>query len=111
MEYADDCTWRYTDRSTSAKITLAVKLGSQNLEDVYGLRNTYATFVPTTVRAHPAVTASETEVDICRLVVAIADDQLMSVVGQVSGRPPAGDPCAPSLRMAELILSNLPPLR
>jgi hypothetical protein len=109
--YSDSCGWRYADGSTAGGVILAVKPGSKNLGDVYLQRDLLARFEPMTIAGHPAARTDETDLDICVITVAIADDQVMQVEGRVSVPPETGRPCDPSIRMAELILANLPPLR
>ena len=80
------------------------------LDNLYIQRNTLAVFEPTEISGHPAVRGDDIVGPVCTLYTAIADYQGLSTDGNLGGRPLA-DPCGPSRRMAEMILSNLPPLR
>ena len=106
---ADSCAWHYADRSSVAFVTMTVEPGSMNLAGLYATRETFAVFEPTTVAGHPAVRADDTGAGVCTLYVAVSDDQLVSADGNPLGRLDLPDPCAPSRRIAEFVLSNLPP--
>lgn len=79
------------------------------LDGIYLVRDDYAVFEPTEVAGHPAVQADLTTESGCTLYIAIADHQGVATSGNLAGRS-VPDPCGLSRRMAELILSNLPPL-
>jgi hypothetical protein len=97
------------DDSNVAGVTLATDLSISGLEGLYLVRDTFDVFEPGEVGGHPSVRADRNANGRCSIYVAIADDQLLSTDGNLAGRP-LPDPCEPSRRMAELVLSNLPDL-
>lgn len=106
---ADACAWGYANESASAGLTMTAEPGSMNLSGLYATRDTFARFEPTTIAGHPAVRGDDTLGKVCTLYVAVSDEQLMTADGDISGRGDLPDPCAPSRRIAEFVLSNLPP--
>jgi len=106
----DNCSWKYTnDPGNVGGIQLSTRPTLPALDGIYLLRGTTATFTPLEVAGHPAVRADAGGA-FCSIYVGIADYQGVAVEADTAGRPRA-DACAPSRRMAEMILSNLPPLR
>lgn len=103
------CTWASTVMGDPAGLTVATDLTVGGLESLYRVRDTFDVFEPGEIGGHPSVRADGNRDGRCSLYVALADDQLMSADGNLSGRP-LPDPCARSRRMAELVLSNLPDL-
>lgn len=67
-------------------------------------------FMPIEIAGHPAVASARTSTAGCTVDVGIADDQVLSAGGNVRGRK-IPDPCGLSRRIAEAVLSNLPPMR
>lgn len=80
------------------------------LDNVYIVRDTLAVFEPTEVSGHPAVHAERTGMAGCVIYTAVSDYQAVATATNLAGRKLA-EPCAGARRMAEMILSNLPPLR
>jgi hypothetical protein len=105
---AGTCGWR-TDPGNPAGLQINTGTTIPALDGLYLGRDTYAVFEPMEIAGHPAVRADLTSGDVCTIYVAVADYQGLSTDGNLAGRP-LPDPCAPSRRMAELVLSNLPPL-
>jgi hypothetical protein len=106
---ADVCGWDSTDPGNPGGLQLSTHPESPVLDGIYLVRDTFAVFEPLEVAGHPAVHADLTPGSGCVLYVAIADYQGIAVGADTAGRP-SPDPCARSRRMAELILSNLPPM-
>lgn len=103
------CSWAYEGGKNSAGLQIATDRTIPGLDGIYMQRAGFALFEPTTVAGHPGFRADQAEGDGCTLYIAIADYQLLAAAGNGLGEP-LPDPCAPSRRMAEMILSNLPPL-
>lgn len=103
------CSWTYEGGRKSAALQIATERTIPGLDGIYVQRVGYARFEPVTVAGHPGFHADQAESDGCTLYIAIADYQMMTVVADLRAEP-LPDPCAPSRRMAEMILSNLPPL-
>ena len=79
----------------------------------YRIRDVYADFEPITVSGHPGFRYSRNPGSGCVHGIAIADHQYLDTDGS-SLNPPGEadpDPCSRTRRMAEMALSNLPPLR
>lgn len=103
------CSWAYKDGQNTAGLQIATERTIPGLDGIYIQRVGFALFEPVTVAGHPGFHADQVEGDGCTLYIAIADYQLLAVGANVRGET-MPDPCAPSRRMAEMILSNLPPL-
>lgn len=104
------CGWRSNDPGNPAGVQLNTALDIPVLDGLYLVRDTFAVYEPIEIGGHPAVHADRNAGPVCTVYTAISDYQGVATDGNLGGRPLA-DPCAPSRRMAELILSNLPPLR
>lgn len=108
---SDNCAWNFTDDPGNVGgVQLSTHPTLPALDGVYLVRDTFARFEPLEISGHPAVRADRTSAPSCTIYVGIADYQAVAVGADVAGRSSA-DICAPSRRMAELTLSNLPPLR
>jgi hypothetical protein len=107
---ADVCTWSSVKPGSVGGVQLSTHPTLPALDGVYLVRDTFAVFEPMKISGHPAVHADRNSGSDCTIYTAIADYQAVATDGDLAGAP-EGDPCAPSRRMAELILSNLPPLR
>lgn len=106
----DNCSWAYmNDPGNVGGVQLSTRPRLPALDGIYLLRGTTKTFEPMEIAGHPAVRADAGGAD-CTIYVGIANYQGVAVGADTAGRPRA-DACAPSRRMAEMILSNLPPLR
>lgn len=106
----ESCAWSYmNDPGNVGGVQLSTHPTLPALDGIYLLRGTTAVFEPTEIAGHPAVRADSGGA-FCMIYVGIADYQGVAVGADAAGRPRA-DACAPSRRMAEMILSNLPPLR
>lgn len=108
---SDNCTWKYTnDPGNVGGVQLSTRPTLPALDGVYLVRDTFAVFEPLEISGHPAVHADRNAESGCSIYTAVADYQAIATLADSIGRPRA-DACAPSRRMAEMILSNLPPLR
>jgi len=108
---SDSCTWAYTnDPGNVGGVQLSTHPTLPALDGVYLVRENFAKFEPLEISGHPAVRADRNPDSGCSIYTAIADYRAIATLGDTIGRPRA-DVCAPSRRMAEMILSNLPPLR
>ena len=108
---SDNCAWDSTDDPGSVGgVQLSTHPTLPVLDGVYLVRDTFARFEPLEISGHPAVRADRTSAPSCTIYVGIADYQGVAVGADAAGRP-VPDICASSRRMAEMILSNLPPLR
>jgi hypothetical protein len=108
---AQTCGWtRNNDVSNPAGLQINTDPAIPSLDGLYLVRDTFAVFKPIEIFGHPALHADDVAGPVCTIYTAIADYQAVSTDGNLAGRPLA-DPCGPSRRMAEMILSNLPPLR
>jgi hypothetical protein len=106
----DGCSWRLADDSTRAAVGLTIDPQAYKLPDFYRIRDSFQVFEILEVAGHPAVRADGEPTGECTLNVAISDVQILTTEGYLDGRV-LPDPCAPARRMAELVLSNLPPLQ
>jgi hypothetical protein len=104
------CSWNRTDDAgDAAGVQARTDLTVTMLEGLAATKDTFARFEPMDISGHPAIRADRTSATGCTLYTAVADYQGIATNGGFAGRDP--DPCARSRRMAEMILSNLPPLR
>ncbi|GEL17722.1 hypothetical protein PA7_15590 [Pseudonocardia asaccharolytica DSM 44247 = NBRC 16224] len=104
-----DCTWE-TDDGNVAGVLIATDAITSGLESTYLRRDEFAVFEPGEVAGRPSVRANLNPGPFCELWVGVADDRLLWVDGNV-GVGSLPDPCERSRRMAEAVLSNLPPLK
>ncbi|MFC4945464.1 DUF3558 domain-containing protein [Pseudonocardia sp. GCM10023141] len=107
---AKTCTWDSRIGGGAAGLQMRTESELPVLDGIHLLKEALVVFEPTEVAGHPAIHGDYTVDGACTIYTAIADYQILTTDGDLSGhtRP---DKCAPSRRMAELILSNLPPLR
>ncbi|MGQ0573208.1 MAG: DUF3558 domain-containing protein [Pseudonocardia sp.] len=103
--FGDGCLWRYLDGSTTAGLLLATDPNSAKLPDIWRLRQNNVIFEIREVDGHPAIRADRFA-NQCDLAVAVADYQIVSIDAYADGRV-LPDPCAPAVRMAELVIANL----
>lgn len=104
------CSWlSAVDDTNPAGLELATDTAIAALDTIYISRDLLVNFTELEISGHPAVRADYNPDGSCTIYTAIADHQAVSTEGNGAGRPQP-DPCALSVRMAELILSNLPPL-
>jgi hypothetical protein len=107
---APSCAWRRSDDGAkSGGVQVRTDLTVTAIDGLTIAKDTFVRFEPTVVSNHPAVRADDSARTGCTIYTAIADYQAIATNGDNSGSDP--DPCARSRRMAEMILSNLPPLR
>ena len=107
---APTCTWRGENRSR--EVSVSVVLTRDLFVDTY--RNRFLpVFRPLRIRGLPAVDIkSGPEAATCTTTAGIADGQSLDLntsVGSGLDRVPDGDPCAEGHRVAEEIISTLPP--
>lgn len=108
---AQTCSWSSSvDPTNPAGIQLLTDSTVAALDNIYIVRDTFKIFEPTEISGHPAVRADATTLTGCVIYTAVADYQAVATGTNLAGRELA-DPCAGARRMAEMILSNLPPLR
>lgn len=101
------CSWSSTVYDANpVGLELAVDTAVPVLDGTYAIRDALPYFEAREVAGHPAYRAELSETGTCTIVVAISDYQ---GVGAKADQP-ASDPCRTSTRMAEFVLSNLPPL-
>jgi len=104
------CMWYYADRSTYASLGISTNPNNGKLPGFWRLFHNDPAFETFEVAGHPALRADQEPDRSCSLGVGVADLQYL-VVDAYFDRKPRPDPCAPARRMAEMVLSNLPPLR
>lgn len=104
------CLWKRLDGMRGlGGLSIFTDLPAPAMLGEYDSADLAAVFEPTEVAGHPAVRSDLVAGQPCRLVVAVARYQSLVVSGAL---PDAADglPCSSATRMAELVLSNLPPL-
>lgn len=106
----ESCTWFSADRSAYAGLGISTHPDAGKLPAFWRLFHDDPAFEFLEVAGHPALRADELPDRQCTLSVGIADLQNLSVDAYFDLKP-RPDPCAPARRMAEMVLSNLPPLR
>lgn len=106
---AETCFWYYPGKRDYAGLGLSTDPTGGKLPDIWRGHHGDANYEQFEVAGHPAIRTDLTPDRFCTFTVAIADLQTI-VVTATADLTPRPDPCAPSRRMAELILSNLPPL-
>ena len=108
---AQTCVWTSSvDASNPGGLQVRTDSTIPALDDIYIVRDSLAVFEPTEVSGHPAFRGDGSTLTGCTIYTAIADYQGVATGTNVAGRKLA-DPCAGARLMAEMILSNLPPLR
>lgn len=104
------CSWSSAvDDTNPAGLELNDDTTIPALDGLYLVRETFFRFEPREVAGHPALRADFNDIGDCTIYTAIADYQGVGTEGNPAGRPQP-DPCALSMRMAEFIIANLPPL-
>ncbi|MGE0298881.1 MAG: DUF3558 domain-containing protein [Pseudonocardia sp.] len=106
---AQTCFWHYPRKVDYASIAVSTDPTGGKLPGLWRLFHDDPNYEQFEVAGHPAVRRNVDPDGYCDITVAIADLQTV-VVTATADLTPRPDPCAPSRRMAELILSNLPPL-
>lgn len=105
------CSWSSAvDDTNPAVVDLLAETPTAPLDFLYRLRGTSEVWEELVITGHPAVRQDQYDDNSCSIYVAVSDHQAFGTDGN-SARRDLPDPCALSRRMAELILSNLPPLR
>ncbi len=84
---------------------IATDQANGGLKGLHQLRDVFAVFEPGEVSGYSSVRAGADD-SLCPLYIGVSDDRMISVDGNVAGHP-LPDPCGPSRRMAEFVLSNL----
>lgn len=109
-DVAQSCSWTSAlDDTNPAGLVINTITGIAALDFIYATRPDNERFVPTEVAGHPAVRVDFVADNSCTLYTGIADHQGVSTEHNTANRP-LPDPCDIPRRMAEFILSNLPPL-
>lgn len=108
--YAEGCAWDYADGSDHAVVSVSTDHRASKLPSLYRVHHDQPNYRQFEIAGHPAIRSNSVPDRDCSFTVAAADLHTIVVSGSFSQtrRP---DPCKESLPMAELILSNLPPLR
>ncbi|MGE0301039.1 DUF3558 domain-containing protein [Pseudonocardia sp.] len=106
---AQSCFWYYRGQHNYARIGISTDSTAGKLPALWRLFRDDPNYEQFEVAGHPALRTNVEPDRFCDITVAIADLQTV-VVAATADLTPRPDPCAPSRRMAELILSNLPPL-
>ncbi|HVL83554.1 MAG TPA: DUF3558 domain-containing protein [Pseudonocardia sp.] len=111
---AAECTWAVAaEPGDRAAILTRIPTEVPALVGYYRIRDVYADFEPITVSGHPGFRYSRNPGSGCVHGIAIADHQYLDTSGSILNPPGEADPdpCSRTRRMAEMVLSNLPPLR
>lgn len=106
---AESCLWYYADGSTFASVSISTDPTATKLPGMYRLHHAEAGFEILEIAGHPALRFDLDPSIQCGLAVGVADFQNLGTDGYFDRRP-GPDICAQSRRMAEMVLSNLPPL-
>jgi hypothetical protein len=105
------CRWSSAlDDTNPAGLDVLDDSATAPLDFIYRLRETSEVWEELVIGGHPAVRQDQYDDNDCTIYVAISDYQAVSTTGNTARRD-LPDPCAVSRRMAEFVLSNLPPLR
>lgn len=101
------CLWRSAIfPSGSAGLVKNIETGVPILDGMDLIRESAFFYEKLQVAGHPAVRGDSSDSGTCTITIAVADYQ---GVGAKADQPES-DPCSTSIRMAEFVLSNLPPL-
>lgn len=101
------CVWAsLVHPANSVSIQKNVDTPVPVLDGLYLLRDSLLFYEEREIAGHPAVRGELSDTGTCTIAVAVSDYQ---GVGTKADRP-VSDPCVMSTRMAEFVLSNLPPL-
>lgn len=104
------CTWTSSvDVANPGGLQVRTESTIPVLDNIYIVRDTFAVFESLEISGHPAVHADQSTLTGCTIYTAIADYQGIATFPDLAGHKLA-NPCAGARRMAEMILSNLPPL-
>lgn len=104
------CSWSSaTDDTNPAGVEINKDTSIAALDGIYILRDVLVNFEEREISGHPALRGDYNDDGSCTIYTAISDYQGMSTAANAAGRP-LPDPCELPVRMAEFILSNLPPL-
>ncbi|MGE3288202.1 MAG: DUF3558 domain-containing protein [Pseudonocardia sp.] len=106
---AQSCFWYYPGKRDNARIAISTDPTAGKLPALWRLFHDDPNYEQFEILGYPALRTNVEPGRFCDFTVAIADLQTI-VVSATADLTPRPDPCAPSRRMAELILSNLPPL-
>lgn len=102
-----DCLWTSAMYPSSTVVVLKnIETGVPILDGMDLIRESTYLYEKLEVAGHPAVRGEASDSGTCTITVAVADYQ---GVGFKADQPES-DPCSTSIRMAEFVLSNLPPL-
>ena len=107
---AQSCAWHAPDRSDYAGLGISTDPRASKLPSMYRVHHDEPWFQMLEIAGHPVMRFDSDPDRSCGLSIAIADLQNLGVRA-TADRTPRPDPCAETRRMAEMVLSNLPPLR
>lgn len=105
----ESCVWHYADGSTFADVSISTDPTATKLPGMYRLHHADPSFEILEIAGHPVVRYDRDPTRECGLSIGVADFQNLGTGGYYD-RKPRPDICAQSRRMAEMVLSNLPPL-
>jgi hypothetical protein len=108
---AQSCVWHTPAHSDYAGVDISTDPRASKLPSMYRVHYEETWFQMLEIVGHPALRFDPEPDRSCGFSIAIADLQNLGVVADIGNRTPRPDPCAKTRRMAEMILSNLPPLR
>lgn len=101
------CVWSAVgDPTRGATIQKNIETGVPILDGLYLIREGTLFYEEREVAGYPAVRGELSDTGTCTFTVAVADYQGVGFQADM----PESDPCSTSVRMAEFVLSNLPPL-
>ena len=106
---AQNCFWYYPGKRDYARIDISTDPTAGKLPGLWRMFHDDAEYEQFEISGHPVIRVNVESDRFCSLSIAVADLQNLGVAA-TADLTPRPDPCAPSRRMAELILSNLPPL-
>jgi hypothetical protein len=106
---AQSCFWYYPGKRDYARIDISTDPMAGKLPGLWRMFHADAEYEQFEIAGHPVIRVNAESDRFCSLSIAVADSQNLGVAA-TADLTPRPDPCAPSRRMAELILSNLPPL-
>lgn len=104
------CLWKWQDGSTQAYVGANGDPGAIKLDSVFRNRDLYHNFTAFRISGYPALRVDPDPTGSCLLQVGAADDHVLEISAYGDSRV-VPEPCAMAVRMAEMVLSNLPPLR
>lgn len=107
IENIQTCIWSsVVYPANPVSVQKKIETGVPVLDGLYLIREGTFLYEEREISGHPAVRAEISETKTCTIMVAVSDYQGLGIKAD----QPLPDPCTTSTRIAELVLSNLPPL-